>query len=244
MKKLFLILALCVVGIGVSSAVIVKQEQEAGFINVSTSAEEEYSPDVAKVTLSVRTEDKEATSASEKNKETATKVINELKKLIDEGKKERIRTTGFSVNSEYSYQNNKRVFEHYVVQNTVEITIRDMSKVGKIINTGIKNGANSVSGLVYMLDKNDAACDELINTAARAAQTRAELIAKTMNGKVSGVKEVSASCSGNQGNYRNFGVMYSKAMMSDGAVSESAIPTEEGTIKLHANFNGQFYISQ
>lgn len=243
MKKLILILALCLVGIGIASAVVIKQEQEAGFINVSTTAEEEYSPDIAKVTFSVRTEDKEATAASEKNKEIATKVINELKKSIDEGKKERIRTTGFSVNSEYSYKDGKRIFERYVVENTVEVTVRDMSKVGKIINNGIKNGANSVSNLVYMLDKNDAVCDELISTAARAAQTRAEMLAKTMNGKVAGVKEISASCSGNQGNYRSFSVMYAKGMAND-AMSESAMPTEEGTIKLRANFNGRFYISQ
>ena len=73
-----------------------------------------------------------------------------MRALIDTTKNETIKTTSYYFNPEYSYKDGRKL-TGYVAVNTLQIAIKDPNKTGKIISTALSNGANSVSGLEFIL---------------------------------------------------------------------------------------------
>ncbi len=240
MKKCILTIALMFMTLGIVWAGTANGE--FGYITVSSDIEENVTPDVVKTTFTIETSNKIAKIASDKNKEITTKVLNAIKPKIDETKGETLKTSGFSVRSQYSYNNGKQNFEKYVVTNTFEIKVKDIAKIGEIIDIGVQNGATNVSGFNYSLEDDENICNELIAKSAKSAKIRADYIARAMNTKITGVKQANTSCSIGT-NYARYNYAALKSSM-DAATEGSSIPVESGKIKIRANFEGQFYISQ
>jgi len=215
-------------------------EIEKGFISVYSETSEEMVPNMAKITLSVETSDKDITKATETNKEAARASIEAVKKLLDTSKGEMIKTTAFNVSPEYSYKGNVRTFVRYNARNSFEVTIKDVAKLGKVISTALSNGANVVSNLSYSLDTNEAVCGKLIQKASTDAKARANAAASALGTSITGVKSVNVQCSANEYYQPRYSM---KMMTADNAVEAGgSVPTEEGTIKLRANVSASFFV--
>lgn len=229
--------------ISVSAADIPTREQ--GYVSVNADATKEFAPDMAKITFSVQTYDKDMTKAVEDNKKAAASAINAVKKHINTANGEFVKTTSVNVNPEYNYKNNIRTLVRYSATNSFDVTIKDTSKLGTIISSALDNGANSVSNLNYMLQNNASACNSLIQQAAGTARARANSTAAALGTSVVGIKNVNAQCSADSYYQPRYANTMLKASM-DSATAESSgsgdVPTEEGTIKLRANVNAQFYV--
>lgn len=223
-------------------------EAEKGSISVWAEATEEATPNMAKITLSVETSDKDIAKATEANKKAANDSIAAVKKLLDEQKGETVKTLSFNVSPEYRYKDGIRIFVQYNARNSYEVKIKDVSKLGKIISAALANGANVVSNLSYSLDKNEEACNKLIKQASALAKTKADVAASALGTNITGVKYANIQCNTNeyaQPRYNMSLKTASNAMAMEDTISaagDSGIPAESGKIKFRATIDASFFV--
>jgi uncharacterized protein YggE len=102
-----------------------------------------------------------------------------------------ISTIGYSVNPEHRYEPNREpVVIGYTVTNTVSVDVRDLSLVGKIIDTSIAKGANLITSLNFYAANTEAARREAIAVAIQKARLDADAAARAAGGTVGGLLEV------------------------------------------------------
>ena len=73
----------------------------------------------------------------------------------------------------------------------VQVTIRDMDKVGDVIDNAVKAGANNVWGISFALDKTDTLETQAREAAVKDARARAESLAGLNDVQVGDVIAVS-----------------------------------------------------
>ena len=222
--------------------------KEAGTISVSYSTEKEVTPDTVEFSIAVKTTDKKSMQeASAKNKEISNKVYEYLKSNINAENGDYIKTANYSATPVYVYSNNKRVFDKYEVSNNIIVHTKNLDKVSSFIDKSIAMGATNVNSLNFTLSNKDAQCAELLSKASKQIRSRANLVATSLGSGVTGIKNVSTSCSLNQRRvsfgYTNMKLMRANAM-ADGAVAAEAPSTniESGNITIYANVDAQFYV--
>ena len=71
------------------------------------------------------------------NKEISDKVLGELKNLINTQNGDYIKTSDYSANPVYTYNEKKRVLDKYEVSNRVIVHTKSIDKVGKMIDSAI-----------------------------------------------------------------------------------------------------------
>ncbi len=159
-------------------------------LSVSAQAEAKRVPDIATVSAGVVTQATDANSAMRANAVQMDKVVAAIKAA---GIAERdVQTTGISVNPQYRYAENQTpAITGYQASNTVSLKVRDIAKLGKVLDTLVAQGANQVNGPSFEIDKPDEAYDEARIAALKKAQARAETYAKAMNLRVRRVVSIS-----------------------------------------------------
>ncbi len=152
-------------------------------------------PDVAKFTASVITEGgKDLNAIQTKNTENANKVIDFVKaKGVDP---KDIKTLNYNVVPKYPYYNcTDRIcpapeISGYTVSQTLEIKIRDLTKTGDVVSGVVKNGANSVSQLFFVIDNPEKAEAEARAEAIKKAKEKALVIAEAGGFKIGRITSI------------------------------------------------------
>ena len=152
-------------------------------LSVSASADATRVPDVATISTGVVSQAADANAAMRANAAQMDKVMAAIRAA---GIAERdIQTSGINLNPQYHYQQNKAPrITGYEARNTVSVKLRDLGKLGKIMDTLVAQGANELNGPSFEVDKPDEAYDEARRAALEKAQARAEMYAKTLGLKV------------------------------------------------------------
>ena len=105
-----------------------------------------------------------------------------------------MQTSGINFNPTYQYRENQPpTITGYEANNTVSIVVRDIAKLGKILDTLASVGANQINGPSFDVDKKDEALDEARRKAVASAQARADMYAKTLGMKVRRIVSISES---------------------------------------------------
>lgn len=145
-------------------------------VTVSATAKIAVEPDIAYVSLGVRTENASSKTAKQKNTDTMTKVLNALKKAgVDE---KDIQTSSLSMYTNYSWDNNgNRKINGYTVSNTVTITVRNLDKVGDIVDAAMNAGANQFDNVSFAVEDEEAYYVKVLAEATKKAKKRAAAIA-------------------------------------------------------------------
>ncbi|MCL2177004.1 MAG: SIMPL domain-containing protein [Firmicutes bacterium] len=132
-------------------------------------------PDVATISLSVETESKSIEVAQTENSEIAQRLVEVLKgQGISESD---ITTSWFNIFPLHDYNFGRRVLG-YRVSNQLNVRVRDISAVGKVIDLATKAGANIVSGIQFGLEDNSPAYNEALTRAVYSAKQKATLLSK------------------------------------------------------------------
>ena len=97
--------------------------------------------------------------------------------MINKENGDYVKTADFNASPQYSYKNNKRNLEKYVVSNNVIIHSKQIKDAGKMIDKAIALGATNVNSLNFSVSSYDKQCDELLMLAAKKAYTRAGKLA-------------------------------------------------------------------
>lgn len=163
--------------------------EQKNTITVSDSAEIYAKPDLAITTFSVVTEAKTVEKAMSENTKKMNAVVDSMKKL---GIKETdLKTTNFSISPRYEWEKSaactayycpegKRVLVGYEINQSLEVKIRNMEKIGDVVQAATDGGANEVGNLEFTIEKED----DLKKQAREEAITKAKTKAKELAGQL------------------------------------------------------------
>ncbi|MGQ0673936.1 MAG: SIMPL domain-containing protein [Hyphomicrobium sp.] len=193
-------------------------------VTVTATGEVGADPDMARVTSGVISEATTAREALDRNSATMQKVIAGLKSTGIEAKD--IQTTSFHVEPRYTQPRDGQVavINGYRVVNQLDIRIRDLSRLGELLDQLIVLGANQMGGLSFEVSRAETLNDEARQAAIANARRRAELYAAAAGARVGDVIAISEDTSFS--GPRPF-AMARKAMAD-------AVPVEAGTQALEA----------
>ncbi len=246
MKKVLLSITVLslILGCASLSTQAVADAVERGFVSVSTSANTELAPDIADISIAIQTYDsKSLQKATAENKQISEKVLSALKVMINPLQGDYVKTMDFSASPIYSYSGSKRSFDKYEVSNTVIIHTKSIDKVGAMIDKAIALGATNVNNLALSVSKYDDQCNELLVTATKKAQNRANTLAKAASTTVTGVRSINVSCSANNSitpQYRMLSANIGGADMAEAKAASTSI--EKGIVKIYATVNATFFV--
>ena len=159
-------------------------------LSVSASADATRVPDVATISTGVVTQAADANAAMRANAVQMDKVMAAIRAA---GIAERdIQTAGINLNPQYKYvENAPPSIVGYQASNTVNVKVRDLSKLGKVLDAFVEQGANQVNGPSFEVDKPDEAYDEARVAALKKAQARAQTYADALGLKVRRIVSIS-----------------------------------------------------
>jgi len=178
-----------------------KELEARNTITVSGTKEIYAKPDLALTTLSVITEAKTVTEALNENSEKMNAVINFVKNQGVEDKD--LKTTGFNIYPRYEYYekyecvppcpSGKRVLVGYEVYQSLQVKIRDLEKIGQIIEGAAEAGANEISDLQLTIDKQDELKKQAREQAIEKAKQKAKELASQLGVKLVKITNFSES---------------------------------------------------
>jgi len=164
-------------------------------LSVSGSGLAYLTPDIAYVNIGVHSEGATAAETLAENNERSAAVVAAIKRL---GVAEKdIQTRNFSIYPQPQYDPNGQPTGKitYVVENTVFVTVRDLGKLGQLLDEAVKAGANSIGGIAFDVADKSAALSQARKAAVENAQAKAEELAQAAGvtlGSVQTISEYSA----------------------------------------------------
>lgn len=193
-------------------------------LSVSSHAEARRVPDIATVSAGVVTQAGDANAAMRQNAEQMARVVAAIRAA---GIAERdVQTAGVNLNPQYRYaENQPPVITGYQATNTVNATVRDLSRLGRILDALVATGANQISGPSFDVDGKDEAYDEARREALDQARRRAQMYAKTLGLRVRRI--VSIDESAGQGAPRP---MFARAKVMSADMAETSISPGENVL--------------
>lgn len=215
-------------------------------ISVNGHGEAQGQPDIARVTLGVETRSKVATEATEQANQQMAAVIAAIKQQAVADKD--IRTQNFSVNFEQQPEpyppapgdappskeatrgavataapasDVPRGF--YRVSNTVQVSIRELGKLGAILGGATAAGANSVWGIQFDIEDPSKLESDARQKAMAQARARAEQLAQLAGVKLG--KVISVGESGG-------GIMQRDAGFGYAMKAANSVPVQSGELTI------------
>lgn len=146
-------------------------------ITVVGKGEAKAAPDTASVQLGVQNESETARQALTDNNTQMQAMIAKIKELGVADKD--IQTS--NINIYPRYDDKGRDVLGYQVNNTVTVTIRNISQTGELLDKVVDAGANSVMGITFMIDQPSKLEQTAREAAINDARARAEAMAQTSN---------------------------------------------------------------
>lgn len=210
-------------------------------IVVSGSGDAAVAPDLAIVTLSVAETKKTAREALDVANGSMAKVIEALKK--DGIAARDLQTSGLSIQAQYAYPENEDgtprlpVLTGYSVTNSLTIRIRDISKVGAVIDEAVTLGVNQGGDIRFTNENPSKTVATARTEAVKDAIDKARTLADAAGVKLGRILEISETTSAEQP--RPLAAMRMAKEAADGAV-----PVEAGENSYAVNVNVTFAIEQ
>ncbi len=165
-------------------------------IVVNGQGSAELAPDMALLQLTVTREAQTARAALDANSAAMAQVI---KALRDQGIAERdLQTANFSIQPKYVYPSPKSQGENqsprivgYTVRNGLGVRVRDLGKLGAIIDQSVTLGVNEGGSIVFTNDDPTAAIEQARRRAVEDAIAKAKTLAAAAGVKLGRVLEIS-----------------------------------------------------
>jgi uncharacterized protein len=220
-----------------ASAQITTPTSDGTLLSVSADAKATRVPDVASMSTGVVTQAADANGALRANAEEMNKMMAAIKAA---GIAERdVQTSGINIYPQYQYaENQPPKITGYQASNTVTLKVRDISKLGKVLDALVASGANQVNGPSFEIDEPEAAYDEARRNALKKAQERAEMYAKTLGLRVRRIVSIDEG-----GGYQPPVPVRMMAMKS-ASMEAMDTPVSPGESTLTANLNVVFELGR
>jgi uncharacterized protein YggE len=197
-------------------------------ITVTGTGEVYVSPDVGMVNVSVINEGKDIGTVTNENNETMNGIISFLKGKGIEGKD--IKTTVYNINPRYEYnsETGKRTFTGYEITQTVNVKIRDLTKVGEIISGATEMKADEISSLSFIVDDDEAVKEQAKELAIKDAKEKAQKLGKALGVNLDKIVGFYESSYPIYDNY--YGVGGAESMKASSSITPPTIETGQNKI--------------
>ncbi len=153
-------------------------------ITVSGTGEVSARPDLAIISFSVVTE---AVTVSEAMEENSSKMNQIIAFAKEQGVEEKdLKTTNFSIYPRYEwhregvywpYPEGDRALVGYEINQTLQVKIRNMEKIGDIVQGATNLGVNQLGNLSFSIDDEDGLKEQARNEAIDEAKAKAKKLA-------------------------------------------------------------------
>lgn len=147
-------------------------------LSVAGAGKVSLPPDVAYVTVGVHTQNTDVSAAVSSNAAVVDRV---MAALAEAGvARDDMQTSNFSVYStdQYDEFGQRTGALSYSVDNNVNVTVRDLSNMGTLLDVAVSAGANSIWGIQFDLEDKSAAQAEARDLAVENARTIASDLAE------------------------------------------------------------------
>ncbi|GHA75625.1 SIMPL domain-containing protein [Cognatilysobacter bugurensis] len=159
-------------------------------LSVSAQAEARRTPDLATVSAGVVTEAADANAAMRANAERMQQVVDAIRKAGIEPRD--VQTGGITLNPQYRYaENAPPAITGYQASNTVNVTVRELARLGKILDALVATGANQIHGPTFDIADREPALDEARRNALKQARARADMYAQSLGLQVRRIVSIS-----------------------------------------------------
>ena len=197
-------------------------------ISVTGTGRVVVTPDIADLRLGVSVTKPTVKGARATAAQTMTNVIAAIKKLGIADKD--IQTTNLSLQPVYTYPPNGGTpkLTGYTLSNTVAVTIRDLDKIGDVIDDSLTAGATTMDGVSFRNENPAAAEEQARKEAMTQAKAKAETLASSAGIKITGVSSISETSAPVPYPVPYFGT-------AAGAAQDASTPVQVGTNEVVVN---------
>jgi uncharacterized protein YggE len=205
-------------------------------ITVDASAEAFASPDIADVSFSIRKENKDLSVAQGEAEVLVGGALSSLKALGIEDKD--IKTSYYSANPRYEYgkeiclvyrcDEGERALVGYEVNQTINVTVRNLDNVGKVLAALGSAKVTDIYGPNFRIENEDSIKEKVREEAIAKAKAKAKTLAKNLDVRIVGIENFSEGYGG--GIYYAKGVAVAEDMAMTSAPTDITLPQGENKI--------------
>lgn len=202
-----------------------KTTTETGTIVVSGTGRVAVEPDIADLRLGVAISRPTVDAA----RSEAAKLMDAIQAAVDGAGVARkdVRTALLSVQPRYDYRESRApALTGYELANVVEVTVRDLAKLGDVVDGTLAAGATSMDGLSFRVADPAPAEAEARRRAMAEARTRADVLAETAGLTIEGVADIVEGALGRPP------IPYPKAERMGLAAADVSTPVESGSLEV------------
>lgn len=214
-----------------SAALAMPALADGAMVSATGTGTVQVQPDIATVSIGVNTQGDTAAASLTANSQAVEAV---MARLTAEG----ILATDMQTSNLYlspnwtGYDTGTPVIANYMASNMLTVTVRDLSKLGTVLDSAVSDGANTLNGLTFDLADPDPAMDEALKAAVADARAKAELLATAAGMTLGKVVSITDSAAMSQ--------PYPAYDMAEAA----AVPVAGGSLGVKASVTIQYEIAE
>ncbi len=207
-------------------------------LTVSGTGTVNLNPDVAYISIGVQTENADVSQAVSSNNTLAQAIVTALQSSGVDAKD--IQTSNFNV---YSNQNFDKLTGQqlpgtsFTVNNTVSVTVRDLTKLGSLLDVSVKAGANNINNISFDLADKTAGMTQARQKAMDDARSVASEVAKNAGLTLGDIQTVSYVENGPVPYYA-----YGVGGGGGASPSQALTPINPGQVQLNATVTVTFLV--
>lgn len=227
--------ALCLMAVLPFAQPLLAEERMPATITVTGDGQVQAPPDLATVSLGVTTEGATAAEAMDANSKALAAVLERIKAAGIEDRD--VQTSNLSLNPNWQQPDVSQPARivGYVASNQLTLRVRELAKLGGILDAAIGDGANTLNGISFGLDDPEPEMNKARVDAVQEAKARAQLLVTAAGAKLGRIVSMSESgyTPGPVPMYR----------MAEGMAAD-AVPVAAGEVGLTASVTITFEIEQ
>ncbi|MCZ8178071.1 MAG: SIMPL domain-containing protein [Rhizobium sp.] len=224
----------------IAPALAAEAERREATIMVSGEGEATVAPDMAVISLAVVRDADTASEALSANSAAMTEVLAALKA---QGIAEKdLQTTDFSIQPKYKQETRTDgtyeapVIVGYTVSNGLTVRVRELAKLGTIIDQSVKLGVNQGGGISFTNDDPEATIEAARKQAVEKAAAKAKTLTEAAGVKLGRVVEISENFA------RPMPQVYAAAPMAK--MADESVPIASGENLYSVTVNITYAIEQ
>lgn len=216
---------------------------QASELSITGDAEVLVTPDRVRLSLGVESRDKLLAQARTRNDSNVRAVLAAVQKLgVEPGD---IQTDFMKVDMSYA-SGNGTVVDYYIVEKTIAVTLKDVSRFEDLLNTVLDAGANHIYDVEFSTTEIRKYRDQARALAAKAAFEKARDLASTagmrVNEKPLGISTYSYGGGSWYGRFRNGSFMAQNVYQNASGPGASSGTVALGKISVTANVTMAFHL--
>lgn len=236
-RQIFCALAIALLPV----SAVASDDEKPGVVAVAGEGSAFLAPDMAVISLTVLREDESARVALDANNDAMAEVLAAMK---TDGIEDRdLQTSGFSIVPQYDHSVKRTVLGGpevigYRVMNTLTVRVRDLDKVGALIDKSVSLGVNQGGQIVFTNDDPSEAISNARTAAMIDARAKATTLVEAVGVSLGRITQI------NEQTFRPQPLPMVRQEYARASLDQAAVPIAQGENEYRVSVNVSFEIEQ